>query len=182
MSPRPHRKALNIPGHAHELTFCCYRRYPFLARDRVRSWLADAIHEARREHDLALWAYVFMPDHVHLLVFPRQQVYDMSAILSAIKEPVSRRAVRYLARHAPDWLGRITRQRGQRTEHVFWQSGGGYDRNIDNPRTLGSIIDYIHNNPVRKGLVGRTIDWTWSSATWHKTRAPGPIDVDPIEW
>jgi putative transposase len=82
------RCAYNEPGHAHELTFSCYRRFHFLAAERTCAWLADAIEQARRRLDFSLWAYVFMPDHAHLIVLPRQAIYDIPAILKAIKEPV----------------------------------------------------------------------------------------------
>jgi hypothetical protein len=39
---RIHRKAINTPGHAHELTFSCYQRFPFLKAERTCQWLADA--------------------------------------------------------------------------------------------------------------------------------------------
>jgi putative transposase len=63
---------------------------------------------------------------------------------------------------------------------MFWQSGGGYDRNIDSGRTLLEMIDYIHLNPVRRGFVARAEDWKWSSAQQLLTEAnPTPV-VDPI--
>src|SRR3954453_6484341 len=120
----PRRRSFNEPGHAHELTFSCYHRYPFLKADRTCRWLAESIDGVRAEHDVQLWAYVFMPDHVHLIVLPRAEVYDMSVLLRAIKEPVGRRAARYLVEHAPEWLPRITQVRGSRTERHFWQPGG----------------------------------------------------------
>lgn len=49
-----HRKSYNEPGHAHELTFGCYRGFPFLARERVCHWLAEAIDQARRELGMAV--------------------------------------------------------------------------------------------------------------------------------
>jgi len=174
------RHSLNIPGHAHELTFSCYRRFPFLSEDRCRNWFGRAISEAALAHDFAIWAYVVMPEHVHLILWPRKADYDMSAILKSIKEPVGRRGIAWLAKHAPDCLPRITRTRGKRVERLFWQSGGGYDRNIDNYETLELMIDYIHANPVRRNLVAHPCDWLWSSAKWHLRREPGPIPIDPI--
>jgi putative transposase len=97
-------------------------------------------------------------------VFPRQKVYDIATIRHAIKSPVGQNAIRYLTIEAPEWLSRITRTRGKKTERLFWQSGGGYDRNIDNPATLLKEIDYLHLNPVRRGLVERSEQWKWSSA------------------
>lgn len=174
------RPAINEPAHAHELTFSCYRRFPFLRAERTCQWLAESLHEARQRYDLALWAYVFMPDHVHLIVWPRQPGYDIRAILAAIKEPVGRRAVRHLRREAPEWLPRISAQRGRRTERHFWQPGGGYDRNITEETTLLAMIEYAHHNPVRKGLVRAARDWRWSSAAWYEGAGPTPLAPDPI--
>jgi REP element-mobilizing transposase RayT len=83
-----HRRSYNEPGHAHELTFTCFHRYRFLATERTCGWLAEAIEEARVDKDFALWAFVFMPEHAHLIVWPRQVVYEISDILKAIKIPL----------------------------------------------------------------------------------------------
>lgn len=80
--------------------FSCYRKHPFLT-DRTSLWLSDAIRRACQELNYALWAYVFMPNHVHLVVWPRDRQYDDSDFLKAVKEPVSRRAVQFLRREAP---------------------------------------------------------------------------------
>ncbi len=173
------RPAINEPGHAHEITFTCYRRYQFLKAERTCAWLAEAIDEARKEHDFALWAYVFMPEHVHLVIYPRPEQYDVRLILKAIKQPVGRKAVSYLRRQAPGWLERITIRRGKRVERRLWQAGGGYDRNITETETLLLMIDYIHQNPVRRGLVKRAMDWKWSSAGWFEGQ-PNCLQPDPI--
>ena len=90
----------------------------------------------------------------------------------------------YLETNAPQWLPRITRDRGGTRERLFWQSGGGYDRNIVEPRTLGAMIDYLHQNPVRRGLVPHAADWRWSSAGWYEGTPSVDLIPDPIppEW
>jgi putative transposase len=163
-----HRRSFSEPGHAHELTFTCYQRFRFLSSDRTCDWLVESIEAARIKLDFNLWAFVFMPEHVHLIVWPRHADYSMPSLLKAIKSPVGQRAIEYLEAYAPEWLPRITRRRGTRVERLFWQSGGGYDRNIDQPRTLMGMIDYVHSNPVRRGLVERPSDWRWSSAGWYE--------------
>lgn len=179
----PRRKSFNIPGHAHELTFTCYRRFAFLNTDRTRNWLAEAIAAVRLKHELLIWAYVFMPDHAHIILYPQQKQYDISQVLADMKRPVGKQAIAYLQQHAPAWIPRITRQRGPRVERLFWQSGGGYDRNIDNPKTLWRMIDYLHNNPVRKGWVPNAADWLWSSAAAYEGgTSPIPIDPMPQAW
>jgi putative transposase len=177
---KEHRKSIDEPGHAHELTFSCYRSFPFLNSDRSCQWLAEAIDAARTKASFLLWAYVFMPDHAHILILPTDEAHPISSILKAIKAPVGRRAIEHLEVHAPQWLPRITRTRGQDTERLFWQSGGGYDRNVITPKTLMKMIDYIHANPVRRQLVERPHDWKWSSAAWYDDRSAIPLSIDPI--
>jgi putative transposase len=124
-----------------------------------------------------------MPDHMHLIVYPRRNQYDIAAILEAIKRPVGSKAIRFLQHTGSPWLSRLTRQRGARTERLFWQSGGGYDRNITSPRTLLAMIDYLHMNPVRKGFVADPCQWEWSSARYFVGgTSPLAIDPIPVEW
>jgi putative transposase len=177
-----HRKQCvryNEPGHAHELTFSCYQQLPLLSRDRTRAWLAEAIQLARVRLQFDLCAYVFMPEHVHLLIHPRQPDYRISTILWAIKRPVARRAILFLSQNSPEWLARLTATRADGgTERRFWQAGGGYDRNLMEPATVRRVIDYIHNNPVRRGLVDTPEKWSWSSAAFYAGQRPVKIEID----
>ena len=68
---------------------------------------------------------------------------------------------------------------GQRDrQYRFWQKGGGYDRNVTQVDTLVKAADYIHHNPVRKGLVETADQWYYSSAAdWRQIRQ-GPIPID----
>jgi putative transposase len=62
--------------------------------------------------------------------------------------------------------------------HRFWQRGGGYDRNIVTPKTAYLEIDYIHHNPVRRGLCVHPADWIWSSAADYAGVRSGPLTID----
>jgi REP element-mobilizing transposase RayT len=104
------RRAYNDPGHAHFLTFSCYHRHQFLTDDRVRMWLTDSIGIARTRNDFTLWAYVIMPDHVHVLIHPRWEEYSISKILRDIKEPVSHRVVRQV-RETAAWKLKLMKAR-----------------------------------------------------------------------
>ncbi len=154
----------------------------FLSKEMTCQWLAEALSCARAELDYSLWAYVFMPEHVHLVVFPNTRTYDISRFLRCVKEPVARRAVEHLKRTAPQWLARIESRRGKKVEHHFWQPGRGYDRNIDSPRTLQQMIDYLHLNPVRRGLADCAQDWKWSSAGWFAGVPLNDLKPDSIPW
>jgi putative transposase len=182
---RDHRpRAYNEPGHAHELTFSCYHRFPFLSKDRTCEWLAEQLRLVCDELSFSLWAYVFRPEHVYLVVCTVMVPYDTSQFLKKLKEPVSRKAVQFLKTNAPEWLERIRLVKGTKTEHHFWQPGRGFDRNATEPKTLLAMIDYVHLNPVRRGLVERARDWKWSSAGWYEDAPLNDLrpDVIPPEW
>lgn len=184
MEPRLHRRNYNDPGHSHELTFSCYHRFPFFKAERTCYWLADSINAARIKYDFEVWAYVIMPDHIHLVIHPRLADYDIASIRQAIKEPVARLALAWLEENAPEWIPKLTVQKSGRARRHFWQTGGGYDRNITEPSTLAAMIEYIHLNPVRKGLVEQAIQWKWSSAAWLLGVGASPLHLDrvPPEW
>jgi putative transposase len=158
------RVRYNEPGEPRELTFSCYRHYAFLGRDRTREWFGAALEEAGTQFAFQLWAYVVMPERVHVLVYPGDVPERMSDFLQAVKEPVARKAIRHLKENAPEWLARGSVGEGRHLRHRFRQPGGGYDRNITSTETLRAVIDYVHANPVRRGLVARADDWEWSSA------------------
>jgi putative transposase len=172
-------KRYNDPGHAHSLTFSCFRRQAFLSKDGSRNWLIDAIDRARAKHDFHVWAYVIMPEHAHLLIWPTQQHYDISDVLNSIKQSVTKRALLYVHRKAPTFLRWMEdRQPNGQKHYRFWQRGGGHDRNIVKPETAHRQIDYIHNNPVRRGLCEKPEDWFWSSAADYLGVRTGPFTIN----
>ena len=60
MDRRKPCKRYNDPGHAHALTFSCFKRQSFLSKDGSRKWLIEAIDRARFKHRFHIWAYVIM--------------------------------------------------------------------------------------------------------------------------
>jgi putative transposase len=183
MSPRKYKRvrSYNEPGHGHELTFSCFHGLPLLSKDRSRSWFVSAMRCARRDLQLSLWAYVIMPEHVHLLFWPQQTEYKIARIRSGLKLPVATKALRFLRRTASSFLEKLKYAQPNGVVHYrFWQRGGGYDRNVIEPGTLWQMIEYIHNNPVRRGLVNVATEWVWSSARFYAGIRPVPIEMDPL--
>ena len=169
---------VDVPGHAHYLTFSCWQGQALLSKDRTRRWLLESLEAARGEQGFDLWAYVIMPEHAHLLILPHPSS-QISRILRAIKEPLAKRAVAWIRHSVPDFLARMEdRQPNGRCCHRFWQPGGGYDRNIWTAKELHEKIRYVHNNPVRRGLVERAEDWLWSSCRAWEQGTDEPIAID----
>lgn len=140
--------------------------------------MLDAIMNAVEKLDFDLWAFVIMPEHVHLLVSPHHKDYQISKLLYALKRPVTDKAIRYFAendvpadKQEPFW----DIQPNGRGAFRFWQRGGGYDRNLWSPDEISKTINYIHQNPVRRGLCERPTDWEWSSAKDYEEDAEASI-------
>jgi putative transposase len=181
MKHRKRRKSYNEPGHAHFLTFSCQNRWPLLSKDRSREWVIDALDKARTSVNFDIWAYVIMPEHVHVLIWPRDRQYQMRRALGAIKRPVSTSAKQYLIETGQtSWLRKLTVQVDDKAVFRFWLPGGGFDENLWSEYSVEEVIDYIHANPVRRGLVKRPTDWYWSSARWHAGQHDGPLRIDPV--
>jgi putative transposase len=169
-------KRYNVAGDAHGLTFNCFHRQPFLGKDRSRKWLIDAIRRAQRLRHFDVWAYCIMPEHFHLLLWPTEPDYEISDILNSIKQSVAKSALSFVRKEAPTFLKHMAdRQPNGKLCHRFWQRGGGYDRNFSESKAIYHEIDYIHNNPVRRGLCERREDWVWSSAADYAGIRKGPL-------
>lgn len=174
---RKTRKVINAPGEAHELTFSCFRRRKFLCKDRTRRYFIEAVRQARETYNFQLWAYVIMPEHVHMIVFPPGENPDVSTIQKSIKQSVSRKAISYLWRESPSGLKLL--ETGQKKNPLaFWKAGGGYDRNVVSFQTLQYMVNYVHNNPVRRGLVEDPGAWEWSSFREWQDQGSGPLSLD----
>jgi putative transposase len=177
MKHRPgHRKRIrhyHEAGHIHELTFSCYYRWPLLTNDVWQRMLAQNIEQAMERHRYGLAAFILMPEHVHLMIYPLADANTFDALLKAIKRPFSYRIKQLLVQSRSQLLQRLTiRQRPGVMTFRYWQEGPGYDRNFTKPSTLLAAIDYLHHNPVRRGLVKRTLDWKWSSARYYSLDPP----------
>jgi putative transposase len=172
-----HRKNLhhyNTPGHAHELTFSCYRRQRFLNDAIACRMFLDEIRISKEIYNFKLWAYVLMPHHVHLLIWPMNNNYDIGKIESGIKGIMSKKYRKYLlkadrAKH-DSFIVTVEREK----QFVFWQKGGGFDRNLWNVKAIYDSIGYIEANPVRSRFVAAPEEWPWSSA-WARAHKEGVI-------
>ena len=106
--------------------------------------LARVIAARRMEHEFLLTAWVFLPDHWHAVIGVRYPK-TISLVMESVK--VS-----------------STRQINSRRKEAgkFWQ-GRFFDRALRTVREYNRAVEYIHLNPVRRGLVAKPEDWFWSS-------------------
>jgi len=108
-------------------------------------------------------AYVLMPDHLHLVVTPREGG-NVSQVMHSLKL--------YTARQIGALLG---------SKGGIWQSRF-YERVLRTPKGIEVALAYVHNNPVKAGLADRPGDYAWSSYRACILREPTSIDVDQLAW
>lgn len=142
------------------LTFSCYHRLPLLAQPGAPDMFVENLARARDRFGFSLIAGVVMPEHVHLILRPHPSGSGIPSIIRGIKQPVAQRVLRRLRADSSPILTRLKTAGG---ETRFWQEGGGFDRNVRDAMELARDVDYIHLNPVKRGLVSRPEDWAWSS-------------------
>jgi REP element-mobilizing transposase RayT len=111
----------------------------------IAACVEETLLEAERSWGLCKFsAWLVMPNHVHVLLFPYQ---ELSQVMLVIKSASARRA---------NWLL-------QRTGQCFWQDES-FDHWVRNDHERRRIIRYIEASPVEAGLVAAPEDWRWSSA------------------
>src|SRR5262249_47177257 len=132
-----------------------YLRQPALA-----DMVVEAIHyNAANLGQYRLWAFVVMPNHVHLLI---TVLAPLPKITKSLKGITAKRANALLSL----------------TGRPFWQEES-YDHLVRDRHEFDKIRFYIEENPVRAGLVSKAREYRWSSAGWATRRSPADQGVRP---
>jgi len=170
-------KRIEQENHARYLTFSTYHQLPLFNNDQIKDAFVNQLQSTREKTGFHLLAWVIMPEHVHLLIWPKLPEYPVSKVSWTIKRNFAKHVIKRLHELDADILKELKTPNAQTR---FWQRGGGYDRNIHSQDEINEKISYIHMNPVRKGLVEQAEVWTWSSAMWYAGIRDGSIPIDQI--
>ena len=163
-----------VPGGVRFVTFSCHGRVPLMHNPSIRTLFAERLAVVREAHGLRLFAWVVMPEHVHLLLSPGER--PLGEALRSLKTSVARRVVARWRELDASILERVQVADGTAR---FWLRGGGYDRHVRSEEEFCREVRYIHRNPVERGLVPEPPDWAWSSARWWAGDRRGVVECDP---
>ena len=141
----------------HFITFSCYRRQPLLTDANARDTFERQLERVHRWYGLFVSGYVVMPEHVHLLVSEPERK-PLAVVMQMLKQIVSRKL----------------RPPSQRQ---FWQTRY-YDFLVWSGKKRMEKLQYMHFNPVRRGLVARPEDWPWSSFLHIATGREGTVEIE----
>ena len=159
-------------------------RLPVFRTDALKIVVCNALDEARNNGGFLLFAYVIMPDHIHLLT---NQPTTVSDVLRRVKGTVGHRVIEYLKENNFQTSLEKLRHEEWKRKHSYsvWQ----VEKNVLSVFSEAMFmqkVNYIHQNPVRGGLVEKATDYRWSSARiWQKCPLedePLRVDVDRIDW
>jgi len=141
----------------HFITFSCYRRAPLLASPQACRIFEQTLERVRCWYGLFVTGYVLMPEHVHLLLSEPQRSH-LSVALQMLKQITSHQL-------------KIPRTA------FFWQARY-YDFNVWSERKRAEKLDYMHMNPVKRGLVTSPEQWPWSSFRHHANGVEGVVEIE----
>lgn len=133
-------------GYRYFATCCTRNRQRVFVEPVIVNALRLRILLTSELYGFAVLAYVFMPDHVHLLVEGRAPTADFKRLMRAIRT-------------------RATLEFNRQHDGRLWQDGY-YERVLRKDEATSTVIEYILNNPIRAGLVENARDYpfSWSVA------------------
>jgi putative transposase len=148
--------------HLHFIAFSCYQRRPLLASAESRNFVVQALQTVRREYGFKLVGYVVMREHVHLLISEPVRGTP-STVLKMLKQRTSHRL-------------RSEFSDGERPTQ-FWQHRF-YDFNVWSRKKKVEKLAYMHQNPLKRGLMDDPKDWPWNSYAFYQGRGDVLIQMD----
>ena len=165
-------------GHLHFITFSCYRRLPLLKTARARDVFVKELGKIHDEMGFPLVGYVAMPEHVHLLIGETKEGTP-STVLHRLKLRVARKFRKRKRSGRGAQLQFAFDEEGSPLR-AFWQARF-YDFNVYTREKMKEKLNYMHANPVVRGLVEHPKDWPWSSWGFYWGRETGLVRIDVWE-
>lgn len=146
-------------GAVYYVTSVTYRRKEIFSEVLPARFLLITIAYHRYILEFKLFGYVIMPDHFHFLIQPSEK-YSLPQIMKFIKGN--------FARKYNEWYGRrqlIAAYKSAEKGILYkpvWQEGY-YETLMRDEKDVINRLNYMHNNPVRKGLVKSPDEYEFSS-------------------
>jgi len=166
------------------LTSVAKDRLPVFRTSEIKTVTCAALDEARNSGRFALYAYIVMPDHLHVIT---DSTLSASRTLQFINGIISRRIIAFLKDHDYETsLRKLQHERRPRGySHSLWDHHPDA-RLLLTEKMLMQRVHYTHQNPVRANLIKRAEEYRWSSIRYWNRRIledePLRMDIDRIKW
>lgn len=132
---------------------------PIFSRLELITILINSLEYLQTQKRLTLHSYIIMENHLHLIAAAE----NLSKEMRTFKSFTARSIVDWLTQHQPQsyWFQYMKQARQQHKtdqRHQLWQEGF-HPKIISSEAMLKQKLDYIHNNPVKRGDVDDPAHW-----------------------
>jgi REP element-mobilizing transposase RayT len=161
------------PDHLYFVTTSAVQQRHLFRRDVVKRLIVDSLDCMRLRERFELYAFVIMPNHVHLIIQCRPDD-PLADVLRDFKKHMADRLIRHYQAEcnqaALSFLASAVTQPGKQ-RHKVWEDGYNA-KDVFSPEFLRQKMTYIHNNPCQAhwNLVEHPEDYIWSSARFYLLR------------
>lgn len=167
------------------LTYSIIDWLPIFIAESPCKIITDSLTHCYHEKHLRINAYVVMPTHMHLIVFAADSNTErLIHTLADFRKFTGRRICDACLKHAPACCHAAMRDAATvDRERRCWQPSR-HPEAIETERFWQQKLDYLHDNPRRKGLVAHPAHWRFSSATWYLSDGsePNEVPLTAISW
>ena len=166
-------------GQPYFLTSTIVAWLPVFTRPETVEIVLDSWRFLQKENRLTLFGYVILENHVHWIA----SAFNLTKEVGDFKSYTARRIVDYLQVHGAEML--LEQMRYFKKQHKIdqtyqlWQEGN-HPQQIQSEEMMVQKLEYIHNNPVKRGYVDDPVDWRYSSARNYAGK-PGLLEIT-TEW
>jgi putative transposase len=156
------RYRVHHPDRAHFVTCTIIEWLPVFASQACCDIVVKSLQHCRERKGLKIYAWVIVDTHFHaILAAP-----DLSAVLRDLKSFTARQILRQLEVEGRQWLlNQLHYYRGAHkpNDYQVWQEGS-HPQVIMTDAAMEQKLEYLHNNPVKRGWVTAPEHWCYSSA------------------
>jgi putative transposase len=159
------------------VTTSCYKHIPLIALSKGYNHVANSVNNYTTKYDADVLAYVIMPNHLHLLLYFKQEV-RLSNLMRDIKKQSSFKIRNELQHTSPYIIPRLVFEDHNQVYKV-WEDGF-YDFHVFTADMILQKLNYIHNNPLQeKWQLSKTAeDYRYSSAGFYRFNTEGLIKTE----
>ncbi len=148
-------------------TLITYQRTPIFHDESNIALIGDAIRYVQKQHPFELLAYVYLPDHLHMIWQLPEEDGDYSTRIRLMKSFVSRKIV---SRPVVNNQSRIMKGEQEIWQRRYWE------HTCKDQGDLNAHVDYIHYNPVKHGYVKSP--YLWEHSSFGKCVKDGVYEMD----
>jgi putative transposase len=166
------RRIFDKENHAYFVTFSCYRRRRLLDNDRAKGIVVHFLSAQLKNQKGICIGFVIMPDHVHAMIAFQETDY-LSTFMSQWKRRSSIQLKNFFKSVMNEYGKQID------LDEPMWQAKY-YCFNVYSERKIREKLTYMHNNPVKSGLVDHPEDWRFGSARWYLLNKPVGVSITKV--